>query len=221
MFVNNFLQYVVKDRSSDHLTTNNIDYLLIELQNTSITLCCMYCPPNIKLNHVVAQLKHIKAISSPHTIFVAGGDYNINLLDDIPDISIEFLNSMLTIGLFSVINLPTRVTDTSSTLINNFLCDVSLLPVHSSVIKTDLSDHNLIELSLTTASDIKTITKRSFTNKNKIKFTNRLKSAKWDPLYLITDASHAFNYFIKKIKRIIASHFRSKLYLGNQRKIPG
>ena len=33
MFVNNFLQYVIKDRSCDHLTTNNIDYLFIELQN--------------------------------------------------------------------------------------------------------------------------------------------------------------------------------------------
>ena len=44
-----------------------------------------------------------------HTIFLAGGDYNINLLDDIPDISIEFLNSIHTLGLFPVINLPTRV----------------------------------------------------------------------------------------------------------------
>ena len=60
----------------------------------------MYCPPNTKLDHVIAQLEHVKAISNSHTIFVAGGNYNINLLDDILDFSIEFLNSIHTLGFF-------------------------------------------------------------------------------------------------------------------------
>ena len=59
MFVNNSLRYVIMDRSCDHLPTNNIDYLLIKLQNTSITLCCMYCSPYTKLDHVIAQLEHV------------------------------------------------------------------------------------------------------------------------------------------------------------------
>ena len=180
----------------------------------------MHILSNTKLDYVIAQLEQVKAISNPHTIFVAGGDYNINLFDDIPDISKEFLNSINTLGLFPVINLSTRVTDTSSTLIDNFLCDVSLMPKHSSVIKTDLSDHYLIELSLTTATDIKTITKRSFTNKNKIKFTDRHSAAQWDPFYLITSANHAFNYFIKKIKRIYKKSFPFKILSWQPKKNP-
>ena len=92
------------------------------------------------------------------------------------------------------------------------------MPVHSSVIKTDFSDHYFIELSLTTATDIKIITKRIFTNK--IKFTNRLSAAKWDPLYLITDANHAFNYFIKKIKRIYNKSFPFKTPSWQPKKNP-
>ena len=73
-------------------------------------------------------------------------------------------------SLHPVITLPTRVTKTKSTLIDNFLCDISLLPLCSSVNKTDISDHYLIELSLNLLSSSNTETKRNFSVKNKLIF---------------------------------------------------
>ena len=43
-----------------------------------------------------------------------------------------------------MILLPTRVTDHSATLLDNFLRDINLLPINSAVIKTDISDHYMI-----------------------------------------------------------------------------
>jgi hypothetical protein len=220
MFVNNLLHYVIKDRLCDHTDNNNIDYLLIELPKVNIMLCCMYCPPNTRLDHIIALLERNKAFSNPRTLFIAGGDYNINLLDESSDISVDFLDNIHSLGLSHVITLPTRVTDVSATLLDNFLCDVNILPVCTSVIKTDISDHFLIELSLKTRIIAKTITKRDFCNKNQVNFTSKLCATNWDPLYLINDANLAFNYFIKKIKRIYNKSFPFKILTWHSRRNP-
>ena len=87
-----------------------------------------------------------------------------------------------------VITLPTRVTKTTSTLIDNFLCDISLLSLCSSVIKTDISDHYLIELSLNFTSSSNTVTKRNFSAKNKLTFSQKLLDADWAHSYSLLNA---------------------------------
>ena len=99
------------------------------------------------------------------------------MLDVDSDLCNEFLDNVHTRSLHPVINLPTRVTDTSSTLIDNFLCNFSLLPVCLSVIKTDISDHYLVELGLNTPLATLAKTRRDFSFKNKNKFTNKLCTA--------------------------------------------
>ena len=66
--------------------------------------------------------------------------------------SIDFLNHLHACGLHPIITLPTKVTDSSSTPIDNFLCDISSLSVSANVLKTDISDHYLIEVSLNLAA---------------------------------------------------------------------
>ena len=112
------------------------------------------------------------------------------------------MNNLHTYSLLPVITLPTRVTKTTSTLIDNFLCDISLLSLCSSVIKTDISDYYLIELSLNLPSSSNTVTKRPFFANNKLTFVQKLLDADWAHLYSLLDADLAFNFIIKKIKRI-------------------
>jgi hypothetical protein len=142
----------VKDKSCDHDVLHGIDYLLIELLHLKISLCCMYCPPNTSLTNILSTLEQVKVICAPNTALVVGGDFNINLLDTAAETPTEFLNELHSLSLHPVISLPTRVTDTSSTLIDNFLCDFSLLPILSNVIKVDLSDHFMIALKINISS---------------------------------------------------------------------
>ena len=65
----------------------------------------------------------------------------------------------------------------------------------------------LIELKIDTPIPNKNISKRNYSNKNKIKFTNNICMTSWDTLYKFSDVDLAFNYFIKKFERIYNKSF--------------
>ena len=159
------------------------------------------------MNDINRTLEQLKTNSCAQSKLIIGGDYNINLLDSNSDISLEFIDNVHSLSLHPVISLPTRVADTSSTLIDNFLCDISLLPIHTNVLKTDISDHYLIELKIDTPIPNKNVSKHNYSNTNKIKFTNNICMTSWDTLYKFSDVDLAFNYFIKKFKRIYNKSF--------------
>ena len=69
------------------------------------------------------------------------GDFNINLLkNDIRNIKDNFTNMFHSYNYFPLINTPTRVTETSSTLIDNIFSN-HLTDHTNGVICSDLSDH--------------------------------------------------------------------------------
>ena len=152
------------------------------------------------MNDINRTLEQLKTNSWAQSKFIIGGDYNINLLNSNSDISLEFIDNVHSLSLHPVISLPTRVADSSSTLVDNFLCDMSLLPIHTNVLKTDIRDHCLIELKIDTPIPNKNVSKRNYSNKNKIKFTNNICMTSWDTLYKYSDVDLAFNYFIKKFQ---------------------
>jgi hypothetical protein len=201
IYVHNSITFSVKTRSCDQPNPLNIDYILIHLAKTNIFICCLYCPPKCKLQDIILLIESLRSLTNQRLPLIIGGDFNVNLLDD-NDSALTFLNSIHSIGLHPTISLPTRVSENSSTLIDNFLCDFSLLPVNSSVIKTDLSDHFMIELPLKDKIIPNIETKRNYCLKNKLNFHNKLQNTNWSHLYSINDTNKAFNYFIKKFKRI-------------------
>jgi hypothetical protein len=118
------------------------------------------------------------------------------------------------LSLHPVILLPTSVTDTSSTLIDNFLCDFSLLPILFYV------DHFMIALKINICSSNGKFVKRNFSLINKSTFTTKLYAANWELLYTIDDTDKAFNYFLRKLKRIYNKSFPFKVFSVQRNKSP-
>jgi hypothetical protein len=224
MYVQSSLQFIIKYKSFDHPNQNNfnIDYLLIQILNKNIALACMYCPPKTPLANIISVIEHMKSLLSPSTSLLVGGDYNINLLSTDTALPSEFIDNLHSLGLHPIISLPTRVTDSTATLLDNFLCDINLLPFQAGVIKTDFSDHYAIEFSLNSILNTSNIslTKRNFCSKNKIKFSTKLLVADWSHLYTILDTNAAFNYFIKKLKKIYNKCFRFENHVITNKKPP-
>ena len=113
----------VKVRSCDLNTVSNIDYILLELLTFKIAFCCVYCPPGTKTNNIINLIEHIKGTVESKSQIVFGGDFNINILGEKIDSSIDFISSVNMLALHPVISLPTRVTNATATLIDNFICD--------------------------------------------------------------------------------------------------
>ena len=70
------------------------------------------------------------------------GDFNLNLLNYTKNIgTFEFLESVFSNNFTPQINLPTRITETSSTLIENILISSQENVYTSGNLTTSISDH--------------------------------------------------------------------------------
>ncbi|XP_057290925.1 uncharacterized protein LOC130613625 [Hydractinia symbiolongicarpus] len=105
---------------------------------------CIYKHPHMDLhdfnmNHLTPILS--KTTSENKNIFLMG-DFNANLLlsDSNPDIS-DFLDSIFSFSLAPSILLPTRITENTSTLIDNIFHDPFELNCKSGNIISSISDH--------------------------------------------------------------------------------
>ena len=135
------------------------------------------------------------------------GDFNLNLLHYNENVHCqEFLDLMLSKYLIPLIRKPTRVTDTSSTLIDNiFSNDISF--VSSGVIVSDISDHFPIyaKVPLVKSCCLKTqrFTFRDFSESNIDRLRERLLTANWEEVFGIdNDAETAFHTFLDKFSRL-------------------
>ena len=125
---------------TDHLESIFVECFIPGKKN--VIFGVVYRPPQSNLDGFVNEMHTIllNPLFVNKTIFLMG-DYNINLLQcDENDHYDAFLNMMLSFSLMPLIIKPTRVTEASSTLIDNIFCNRQPFP-SSGIIISDISDH--------------------------------------------------------------------------------
>ena len=151
-----------------------------------------YRPPNSPLSTFSAFQDVIDMIDAENLEFYLLGDINCDLLAESPDNSTKELLSISTIyNLSQIISQPTRITNTSKTLID--LCftndpdKVRLSGTHS----LGISDHSLIYLiRKSNCQVINTnfpVAMRQFKNFNDEEFLNDLRQVDWTEVNLLND----------------------------------
>lgn len=150
---------------------------------------------------------------------IIGTDQNFDYLkiDQHPNTN-SLLDCFLTAGLIPMINIPTRIVHTSSTLIDNIYINtrVHQLSIQSSVLLTDISDHLPVLLIYKTSltqhtakTPIKVKTRKM--NDDKLQqINNSFLQTNWDILDN-DDMELAFQSFTNKLNEIINMHAPEKL----------
>jgi hypothetical protein len=119
-----------------------IDYLPT-VQNKSI-VGVIYKAPGCQAIKINTKLQEIIDIANREgkTVFHTG-DYNLNLINsETHTHTAEFLDINLTSSILPLITKPTRITNSSSTLIDNFFTNHNNFNINiNAIIPTDLSDH--------------------------------------------------------------------------------
>ena len=165
-----------------------IETLCIEIKysNRSILLTSVYRPPNNDSDSIQHWLSNME--ESMYTIYILMGDININIMSDKKDKLQESWISLTTnIQLNQIIKEPTRVTNTSETLIDHIYVSDDLPVLYSSPIKYSISDHfPVFAVFKMTNIDYnkndgrhKTITYRKYNNFNSATFLSDLQNAPW------------------------------------------
>ena len=221
LFIKNGIDYNV--REDLRLQNENAETLFIQVdkqyfgKKKDIIIGTVYRPPNTDIKifntHMEQLLKKIKAEGK---IAYIGGDFNINLLNiDRHGPSNEHIDLLYSYGFFPCVTKPTRVSKTSSTLIDNIFTNnfSDISTTLSAILYTDISDH--FPILFIDYSDYLNIpkqkyTKRIITNRNIEDFSNHLKNSNWDNIQSATDAQIAYNSFRAQYTTALNKYFPIK-----------
>ena len=209
---------------SDELESIFIEIIVPGKQNMIVGE--IYRPPNSNPTKFIETLQTL--LSSPFLInkrtFIMG-DFNLNLLHCNENANChDFLDIMLSHNFVPLTKKPTRVTDSTSTLIDNIFVN-NLANITTGVIVSDISDHYPIYALL---SDFRVNSRdkfcssiRDFSDTKLSKLRERLSSLDWSSVYNTDNVNVSFKNFIDTFmlhfNQIIPSQNPSR---SNYRKIP-
>jgi len=91
----------------------------------------MYRKPGSNIEEFQSSIEHLVNITKYKTLYICG-DFNIDLIKyNSHEPSRNFTDSLFSLGLIPLITMPTRITNTSETLIDNIFTN-NLSTEHSS-----------------------------------------------------------------------------------------
>lgn len=193
----------------------------INLKNKSnIIVASLYRPPgtdlNIFTNGIPSFLMQFDKRKNKKLIIA--GDFNVNLINyESHQTTNDFVNHMLSHSLFPTISRPTRVTDTSSTLIDNIFSDCFDKVTSACVIYEDFSDHFPTFTSFDFyAKIIEPPIKccRPITKANLEKFYAIVTQVNWQAylthIATLTSTTNKFDIFLNKFTEIFKECFPEK-----------
>ena len=152
------------------------------------------------IDQIETVIKNVKNVKK--SIFLCG-DLNIDRLkynDNTP--TKNFVDMVFSLGLYPLIDKPTRITDHSATLIDNIFTNELDSKINSGLLISDISDHLPI-FAVCKYPDINRISNQTYTlirqtDKNCIDaLKNELLLQNWDDVMGSTDVNIAYDNFIK------------------------
>ena len=134
----------LKFKRRHDLHIDGTEDLFIEITNNkdrNIIIGTIYRPPNNGIDLFLHNFDEgLNRISQENKYIYLMGDYNIDLLTSIQPNNSRFINILQSNTLFPHINKPTRICNTSQTLIDNIFSNVYCNSVNG-IFYSDISDH--------------------------------------------------------------------------------
>jgi hypothetical protein len=203
-----------------------LECLFIELitDKSSYLLGCVYRPPNSDVALFNAEFLNILDLidNECHCLTAILGDFNLDLIKNDNHVPTnEFFNNLLSHSFLPTIHNPTRISDSSATLIDNIFINKTQFTYDSAIIYNDISDHFPIAIHLENLTvkrkQIQPNRKtRSFDLNSLERFKVALDSFNWTEIDILTeekkDPSGAYEYFHTRYTALFNSCFPEKTF---------
>jgi len=202
-------------------------YVFVEIQNApnkNIIVGCLYRPPNSNVstfNETIGDL--LKLLNAKKLPVYILGDFNIDLLKyNTHNPTSEFVNTIFSESFIPLINRPTRVTETSATLIDNILTNQHDVISLNGIIPTDISDHFSVfhvhncEITNYIDNDSK-YNKYLINEKTLHNYNELLKQKSWHNVLECCDPNEAYKKFNNIMQDTLSSTIPLKNYKRNNK----
>ena len=145
------------------------------------------------------SIEHIRQRYKNDTIIIVG-DFNIDLVSDENNSTSDFISELTSKGFLELITVPTRVTDTSETLLDHIWASTSYCST-SGVLDSGISDHYstflLLEQKIKPANKSPTFQKRTLKEANISSLKEALAQTDWSPITSTQNPVLSYNAFFQ------------------------
>ena len=217
LYVKSLLNH--KPREDLSVCKDEFEMVGVEILNSkskNIICCCVYRHPNTDAQEFVNFLDNLlQNLGKENKQIFLMGDFNLNLLnyENHSDTN-DFINTMVSHYLLPYILHPTRVTDHSSTVIDNIFSNTTEFDTKSGNILCDISDHFPQFLIVYRACpDYKScsLSKHDFSNFDENQFVNDYSEL---DLTILNDddvsVDDKFGAYYEKLSNLVEKHVPSK-----------
>jgi hypothetical protein len=218
LFIKNSIQHIACPDLT--MCKDSIESVFVEIPKGTIAeyskrlfLGVIYRPPNHNHDNFMDNLLNIlQKVQATKSACILMGDFNYDLFKIENDHYTEcFLEILYCNSFMPLINRPTRITDQSSTLIDNiFFNDFFKTDTEQGILITDLSDHFPIFCQL--KLNVKNVAppvrlKRNFSERNTSLFVERMEQIEWTQVYNNPDCQSAYSGFHKIVSSTFSDSF--------------
>ena len=189
---------------------------IIQPGSKNIIIGCIYKPPEASVSDFNTSISNtLSTISFENKLSYIMGDFNINLLNsDSHQPTNDFINLMTSNSLYPLISKPTRITDSSATLIDNIFTNNLEYNMVSGIFYADLSDHlpvfQITNLKLATYPPPQKKQTHLINCSTINTFRSKLEAIDWSFLQRSNSTNSCYNAFIDCLNPIYKQSFPLK-----------
>jgi hypothetical protein len=199
-----------------------ISAVKLKILNKNVVVFCIYRSPVDDLDYFIKYIdKILNMFYNPRTEIIICGDFNINFMSNNNNYNKTRLEQVLsTYNLMGTVDFPTRITNTSSTLIDNIFIDAKNIYTMKTHIN-GISDHDgqIIKIDkfilLDNGGDPKVI--RTANDHTTAQFQHLLSSEIWEDVFGTNDVDAMFQNFLNTYLRCFyATHSKRNISKANR-----
>ena len=206
---------IMEDKSFESL------FLNVHVGPKKIICGTLYRSPSNNHDFFSETLKAVlKKVDKLHDSTIIMGDFNYNLLSIQNKHVSASVDTFFEYGFYPLINIPTRITETTGSVLDHFWTNIVEQPIKSAVLVKPISDHLPIymNIGMTTPTEKIVIEKRCFSQKAIAKFNRNLRKMDIFDILGKSSTNAAYNLFIKKYMKIFENSFPIKKKKVNPKK---
>ena len=198
------MEYKVRSDLS-HATDNYEScFIEIEIPNRKNAIVGIIYRAHTAIESFIQDIDSVfHAITKENKVSYVMGDYNIDLLkDDTHAQTHNYLDYIYSLSLIPTIYKPTRITDSTATIIDNILTNADNV-VESAIVVTDISDHLPTVLVSDLIPEVKHVSKhnyvykRQYTDDNIEYFKRELTKVKWKKILSDQNVNDDYDIFVR------------------------
>lgn len=216
LYISNHLQFIDREEldllayKSKELESRFVE--IIRPKDKNIIVGCIYRHPLMSVDEFNSDVLTplLEKISAENKTLVLLGDFNIDLLlSDSDKEASNYFDIISSFSLLPYIVLPTRVTSTSSTLIDNIFCNSSENNIIAGNIISCISDHFpqflVLKYFKPTSPTVNNHSIRDWKKLDENAFLETLGNINWDDILQIElqDVTHSFDVLVGTVNGLL------------------